>query len=82
MTMRFAHASRGSKPKDARKTKLISRYTKTEVATGTASTQSSSSINALQSFGILVETRNEQGVVAYRLNMENEATTKLLALVA
>jgi hypothetical protein len=48
------------------------------VAANTASTQSSSSISALQSFNVLTETRDAQNNVAYKLNRESFAF-KILA---
>lgn len=74
----FCACMRGSKASDTKKNKLISRYDRIEVSKGTASTQSSSSINALQSFDVLRETRNEQGVTCYVLNVEGDATKVLL----
>lgn len=62
---------------DAAKDAYIVRYAKT-VAANTADTQSSSSINALQMFEVLSETRDERNEVAYTLNV-NAATTKRLA---
>jgi hypothetical protein len=62
---------------DAAKAQHIVRYAKT-VAANTADTQSSSSINALQMFDVLKETRDERNEVAYSLNL-SAATTKRLA---
>jgi hypothetical protein len=59
--------------------KMIVKYQK-HVSAKTAATQSSSSINALQSFNVLVETRDASNVVCYRLNVENELTQKLLSV--
>ena len=57
-----------------------SRYAK-HVAANTASTQSSSSINALQAFSVFTESRDEANHVCYSLN-ENETVSALLALAA
>lgn len=62
---------------DASKSSLIYRYART-VAANTADTQSSSSINALQMFEVLRETRDDKNNVAYTLNL-SAATTKKLA---
>jgi hypothetical protein len=62
---------------DAHKDPHIVRYAKT-IAANTADTQSSSSINALQMFEVLKETRDERNEVAYVLNT-SAATTKRLA---
>ncbi len=62
---------------DTVKSAHIVRYAKT-VAANTADTQSSSSINALQMFDVLRETRDERNEVAYSLNLAS-ATTKRLA---
>jgi hypothetical protein len=56
------------------------RYAK-HVAANTASTQSSSSINALQVFNVLTETRDTANHVAYTLN-DNDTVTALRELVA
>lgn len=69
--------SKDAKHADAKRSKHIVRYEKI-VSPSTASTQSSSSINALQTFGILTESRDAANVVIYRINRENE-TTKALA---
>lgn len=57
------------------------RYAK-HVAANTAATQSSSSINALQMFNVLTETRDAANVVTYALNIESEAYKTLSAIVA
>lgn len=62
---------------DAHKDAFVVRYAKT-IAANTADTQSSSSINALQMFDVLKETRDERNEVAYTLNLQ-AATTKRLA---
>jgi hypothetical protein len=55
------------------------RYAK-HVAANTASTQSSSSINALQACNVLTETRDAANVVTYTLNTTSEAYSALVAL--
>lgn len=62
---------------DAAKDAHIVRYAK-RIAANTADTQSSSSINALQMYNVLIETRDETNAVAYKLNLTS-ATTKKLA---
>ncbi|AMB48297.1 hypothetical protein [Methylobacterium sp. AMS5] len=62
---------------DATKEQLISRYARS-IAASTADTQSSSSINALQMFDVLTETRDDMNKVAYKLNL-SATTTKRLA---
>lgn len=66
------------KSKDAKREKLIVKYQK-HVAKSTAATQSSSSINALQVFGVITETRDAANVTSYRLNVESENCKTLLA---
>lgn len=66
------------KSSDAKREKLIVKYQK-HTSAKTAATQSSSSINALQAFDILRETRDAANKVCYILNEENELTAKLLA---
>ena len=67
---------------DATREKLISatKYQK-NVAASTANTQSSSSINALQAFSVLVETRDAANNVCYKVNLDADVTKKLLALI-
>lgn len=64
---------------DAKREALIKsvRYAK-HVDAKTASTQSSSSINALQMYEVLLETRDAANTTVYRLNTESETTQKLL----
>jgi hypothetical protein len=69
------------KSKDAKREKLIVKYQK-HVSKSTADTQSSSSINALQMYNVLIETRDASNVVCYRLNTECDASKALLAQVA
>jgi sorbitol-specific phosphotransferase system component IIBC len=66
---------------DTKKRKLIVQYAKV-VAKNTASTQSSSSINALQMFSVINEVRDASNNVAYTLNHANANTEKLLALIS
>jgi hypothetical protein len=54
------------------------RYAK-HVAANTASTQSSSSINALQAFNVLTETRDSANHVCYSLNNESVALAEIKA---
>ncbi|SER26744.1 hypothetical protein SAMN05216548_11434 [Faunimonas pinastri] len=63
---------------DAKREKIIVKYMK-HVAANTASTQSSSSINALQMFDVLRETRDESNAICYTLNTESDVTKALLA---
>lgn len=67
----------GNKERDA----LIAFF---ELAKGssTARTQVSSSVNALQSFNVITETRDASNRVAYKLNSEHKNTIKLLAALA
>jgi hypothetical protein len=65
------------KTSDSKRERLIVKYQK-HVSAKTASTQSSSSINALQSFNVLIETRDASNKVAYKLNMNNDLTQRLL----
>ncbi|MCP1540091.1 hypothetical protein [Methylorubrum extorquens] len=62
---------------DAHKSAHIVRYARS-IAASTADTQSSSSINALQMFDVLKETRDDKNEVAYTLN-KDAPTTKRLA---
>jgi hypothetical protein len=66
------------KVNDAKREKLLakSKYAK-HVAANTAATQSSSSINALQSFSVLVESRDASNAVCYRVNRDAYATKEL-----
>jgi hypothetical protein len=57
-------------------------YFERAVAHNTATTQASSSLNALQSFEVLNETRDASGAVAYTLNAEHKNAKKLLATLA
>ena len=65
------------KSSDSKRERLIVKYQK-HVSAKTASTQSSSSINALQSFNVLIETRDASNKVAYKLNMNSDLTQRLL----
>lgn len=67
------------KVKDSKREKLINKYQK-HVALSTANTQSSSSVNALQAYNVLIEKRDNANNVVYSLNTENELTHKLLAM--
>lgn len=79
MTHQDAQVSLCDKLKcDAAKSAHIVRYART-IATSTADTQSSSSINALQMFDVLRETRDDANNVAYTLNLESDVTKALLA---
>jgi hypothetical protein len=62
---------------DAHKTKHLVRYQK-HIAANTASTQSSSSINALQMFNVLREARDDANNVVYSINLDSEVTRTLL----
>ena len=62
---------------DAKKAHVV-RYAKA-IAASTADTQSSSSINALQMFDVLKETRDDSNAVAYALNAQSDVTHALLA---
>ena len=48
----------------------------------TCSTQASSTNNALQAYGVLIETRDSANQLCFALNRENETTKALLALVS
>jgi len=71
-----AACSKQIKARDNKRDKLIVRYD-ANIAPSTVTTQSSSSINALQMFNVLIETRDAANVVSYKL-AENETTRKLL----
>ncbi|MBP2498283.1 hypothetical protein ABID82_005174 [Methylobacterium sp. PvP062] len=78
MTHRDAHSALCLDLKvDASKAQHIVRYGK-NIASNTADTQSSSSINALQMFNVLKEIRDDRNEVAYVVDLSN-ATTKRLA---
>lgn len=75
-SMKYKHS-------DAKREKILknARYAKhTEL--NTAATQSSSSINALQTFNVLVESRDASNTACYKLNRDNAATQALLAKIA
>lgn len=77
LTHKDAHASCSLSVKNnAARDKLLVRYQK-HVDASTASTQSSSSINALQMFDVLKETRDESNTIAYVVNTDSEATKRL-----
>jgi hypothetical protein len=69
-----------SKLSDKTREAIVSKccYAKT-VAANTTSTQSSSSINALQTFNVLSEARDENNNVVYTLNRESDATKQILS---
>lgn len=80
MTHRDAHSALCLDLKvDVSKAQHIVRYGK-NIASNTADTQSSSSINALQMFNVLKEIRDDKNEVAYVVDMSNK-TTKALAKV-
>lgn len=62
---------------DAKREKLLRKYQK-HVAANTAATQSSSSINALQMFDVLRETRDDANNVCYSVNADSEITKALI----
>jgi hypothetical protein len=66
------------KHSDSKREAIIkaTRYAK-HVAANTASTQSSSSINALQVANVLTETRDDANVISYRVNRESYAAQLL-----
>jgi hypothetical protein len=68
------------KHSDAKREKIIKslRYA-SHVAANTASTQASSSINALQSLNILSETRDASNVICYSVNRDSAALIALCA---
>lgn len=76
-----AACSASVKHKDSKREKLIkdARYSQ-HVAANTAATQSSSSINALQTFNLLKETRDASNNAAYALNRESAHFEALKAL--
>jgi hypothetical protein len=77
MTQNDAYAAICAKcATDDAKTKYLSRMLKI-VAVSTATTQASSSINALKTFDVLIETRDAMNNVAYKLNTTNATTKKL-----
>lgn len=69
-----AACSASVKHSDANRERIIKslRYAK-HVAANTASTQSSSSINALQTFNMLTESRDASNAVVYSVNRESDA---------
>lgn len=78
MTHRDAHSALCLDLKvDAAKAQHVVRYGK-NIASNTADTQSSSSINALQMFNVLKEIRDDKNEIAYVVDLSN-ATTKRLA---
>lgn len=78
MTHRDAHSALCLDLKvDVSKAQHIVRYGK-NIASNTADTQSSSSINALQMFNVLKEIRDDRNEVAYIVDLSNK-TTKALA---
>lgn len=80
MTHRDAHSALCLDLKvDVSKAQHIVRYGK-NIASNTADTQSSSSINALQMFNVLKEVRDDKNEVAYVVDLSNK-TTKALAKV-
>lgn len=77
MTHRDAQAALCTALKtDADKELHISRYAR-EISASTADTQSSSSINALQMYDVLFETRDDNNKVAYKLNTQSKTTKQL-----
>lgn len=82
MTHKSASAacSQSVKHSDAKQERIISktRYAK-HIAANTASTQSSSSLNALQALSILIESRDASNTVTYRVNRDAYATIALCA---
>ncbi|MBS7701481.1 MULTISPECIES: hypothetical protein [unclassified Chelatococcus] len=66
------------KTSDAKREKIIAaaKYQK-HVAANTASTQSSSSINALQAFDVLTEARDAANTIVYKINRDACATQEL-----
>lgn len=65
---------------DATREKIIAlnKYAK-HIAANTASTQSSSSINALVAMNVLIETRDAAAAIAYSVNKKSFAAKKLIA---
>lgn len=78
----FTACKASAKPDDKAKAKFISKYVRIDVAEGTANTQSSSSINALISYKVLIPCKDANNEKAYKLNIEGAETQALLALVA
>lgn len=64
---------------DTKKQKHLVQYQK-NVDASTASTQASSSINALKMYDVLREEKDAANVTCYKLNVESETTKALLAL--
>lgn len=75
-----AACSASVKHSDAKQERLIktTRYAK-HVAANTASTQASSSINALQQFNVFVETRDAANAIAYTIDRTSYAAIALAA---
>lgn len=75
-----AACSASVKHSEAKREAIIKslRYAK-HVAANTASTQSSSSINALQTCNVLRETRNANNEIVYSVNRESDMTKALCA---
>jgi hypothetical protein len=72
--------SKDAKHKDAKRAKIVkSAHYDKHVSSNTASTQSSSSINALQTFNVLIEKRDAANVVAYELNKSHALVAALTA---
>ena len=76
-----AACSADSKLKDNKRDKLIKRYSRI-VASGTASTQSSSSLEALCAFDVLKRSRNSEGDTVFIVNHENDVAKALIERVA
>jgi hypothetical protein len=74
----IAACSADCKHSNASREKIIktTRYA-SHVAANTASTQSSSSINALQTLNVLIESRDDANNVIYKLNRESHACKAL-----
>jgi hypothetical protein len=68
------------KVSDSKREKLICKYAKHQ-AQGTISTQSSSSLNALQMYHILIEGRNEANETTYCINRDSLAAHALASLL-
>lgn len=77
----FSACSADLKAKNASKRKHISHYSNV-VATSTANTQSSSSINALQMYHILIETRDAANNTAYIFNKEHKNAEQIKEMLA
>ena len=73
--------SQSVKHTDSKREAIIKhvRYAK-HIAANTASTQSSSSINALQTFNVLNESRDASNAVCYSINADNVNAAQLVAL--